>query len=109
MSSKKKTGLVSLERIFEEILEIEETVQNHSDNPESKIFEQVFSNLEEIRNEIKPLARERDCRELNNVLEEIELAIANSKGDLKIQSILEALESARINLIKYNLRSRKSF
>lgn len=54
-----------------------------------------------------PLAKEKDVLDLKYILDDIEDMITNLSGDYDIPEALEALNSAKISLLKYNLRDRK--
>lgn len=107
MSEDKKSGIVSLQKIFEDLEQVEEIIQRNPDKLDSDEVKRGTSILKEVKKELSPLAEERNAVDLELIMEDINLAIdvLSDRGDAS--KILSALESTKINLTKYNLRGRK--
>lgn len=109
MNKKRKSGIVALEAIFNDLFEIEEIIKNHPEDLESEDVERGVSILKEIREDIAPLAEEKEVLELDFLVEDIDSAIEDLSGGRNAPQALQDLESARINLLRYNLKGRKGF
>lgn len=107
MSEDKEPGMVSLQKIFEDLEQIEEIVQRNPDNLDSEEVKRGTSILKEVKKELSPLAEERNAVDLELIMEDINLAIDILSNEGNASKILSALESTKINLTKYNLRGRK--
>ncbi len=109
MSEKRKKGLVSLEEIFDDLLKAEEMIKKDFNSSKTKSLEQGISLLKEIKGKLEPLSEEREDLDLDMIIEDIENAILKLSKEPEIQKAIVSIKSARSNLIKYNLKGRKSF
>lgn len=107
MNRDKETGIVSLQKIFDDLERAEKIIKGKPANLESDEKNRIISILEEIKDELAPLAEERDVVELELIMEDINLALDILSDNGGTSKILESLESAKINLTQYNLRGRK--
>ncbi len=107
MDKDKEPGMVSLQSIFEELERIERVIQRNPKDLKSDQMKRGVSILKEIKNELAPLAEEKETVELELIMEDINLALDVLTDNGEASKALEALESAKVNLTQYNLRSRK--
>lgn len=107
MNKDRKPGIVSLQKIFDDLERAEKIIKINLANLQSDEINRSISILKEIKDELTPLAEERNVVELELIMEDINLAldILSEGGDTS--KVLESLESAKINLTQYNLKGRK--
>lgn len=109
MSGKRKEGFVSLDLIFEDLEKTEELIKRDFNNEEAKNIEEAVSLLKKIKGNLANLAEEKEDLDLDMIIENIENAILELSNDPEIAQSIESIKSAKVDLIKYNLKGRKSF
>lgn len=99
--------MVSLQKIFENLERIEKIIRRNSASLKSDEIKRGISILEEIKNELSPLAEEKEAVELELIMEDIKLALDILSDEGEPSKVLKILESAEVNLTQYNLKGRK--
>ncbi len=109
MGEKRKKGLVSLEKVFDDLLKAEEMIKSGASSSKTKNIEQGILLLKEIKKNLEPLSEEKGDLDLDMIIEDIENAVLKLSEKPEIPGAVVSIQSARSNLIKYNLKGRKDF